>query len=119
MRQGRVFFIAAMVSLATGCGIGPRHFRSLADPSPLNRARAVGFGDNQPDAVAVPALIDRLEDRDPVVRISAHQSLRKRTRRDFGFVAWADAKERAKAVEHWRAWWRSRQAGLANSRTMP
>lgn len=108
-----------LLACSSGCGIGPRHFRALADPSPLNRARAVGLGDKQPDAIAIPALIDRLEDRDPVVRISAHQSLRQRTGRDFGFVAWADPAERAKAVAQWRAWWRSRQAGLANSRPMP
>ena len=48
-----------------------------------HRAIAGDLGD-------VPALIGRLEDADPVVRLAAHEELRRRTGRDFGFVPWAE-----------------------------
>jgi hypothetical protein len=127
----------AALLLALGCGVGPKHFRSLIDPAPVTRARAVGLGEGQPDSVAIPALIGRLDDNDPVVRLSANEALRKRTGQDFGFVAWADPAERAPAVARWKAWWqnrpatasrpiargraaaRPRQAGLVNSGPIP
>lgn len=105
--------------MSLGCGVGPKHFRSLLDNSPLTRARAVGMGRELPDSVVMPALIERLNDKDPVVRLSASEELRRRTGQDFGFVAWADAAERKPAVERWQAWWKARQAGLANSRKIP
>jgi len=70
----------------------------------LVRARAVGLGRRQPDSRVVPALVDRLADADPVVRLAAHEELRERTGRDFGFVPWASPDERASAIDRWRAW---------------
>jgi HEAT repeat protein len=109
----------ALVVSVAGCGITPRHFGAVADPSPLRRARAAGMGDNLPDDVVIPALIDRLEDPDAVVRLSANESLKKRTGSDLGFVAWAEPAVRGKAVKRWRAWWQQRQAALANSGRNP
>ncbi|HEV3122119.1 MAG TPA: hypothetical protein VGY53_09460 [Isosphaeraceae bacterium] len=77
------------------------------------------MGDNLPDDVVIPALLDRLEDRDAVVRVSASESLKKRTGTDLGFVAWAEPAAREKAVQQWRAWWKQRQASLANSGRIP
>ena len=51
----------------------------------------------------MPVLVDRLSDSDPVVRLAAHEELRKRTGRDFGYVPWASAEERAGPTESWRA----------------
>jgi hypothetical protein len=68
------------------------------------RARAVGLADSQPDAQVIPTLVGRLNDSDPVVRLAANEELKKRTRRDFGFQAWAGQEERATAVSRWRAW---------------
>ena len=75
-----------------------------ADPAPLVRARAVGWGRATSDPQVVPALVARLDDEDPVVRLAANEELRKRTGRDFGFVAWASAEERAAAIARWRSW---------------
>ena len=77
------------------------------------RSRAVALGDNLPDAVAVPALIDRLNDPDSVVRLSTNETLKRRTGQDFGFVAWSEAPERAQAVARWQAWWQA-QPGAAS-----
>jgi HEAT repeat protein len=119
MKGFRRCWAIPLMGLALGCGVGPRHFRSLADPSPLARARAAGLGGRRPEAEVIPALIGRLDDRDPVVRLSANEALRKRTGQDFGFVAWAEPQERAKAVARWQNWWNGRQGGLANSRQIP
>ena len=99
--------------LVLGCGVAPRHFRDLIDPAPMTRARATHLGDGLPEAVAVPALIDRLEDDDPVVRLSAHEALRRRSGQQFGFLPWADPAERARAVTRWRSWWTVRQRAIA------
>jgi hypothetical protein len=87
-----------------GCADGPRNLRKVQNPAPLVRARAVGLGRRQPDSYVVPALIDRLADADPVVRLAAHEELRERTGRDFGYIPWASVEERASAIDRWRAW---------------
>ena len=43
----------------------------MTDPAPIVRARSVGLGGDLPQGHVVPALINRLEDRDPVVRLAA------------------------------------------------
>ncbi len=70
----------------------------------MARARSVGLGRGQPDSQVVPALIARLDDEDPVVRLTANEELRKRTGRDFGYVPWASAEERSAAIARWRNW---------------
>jgi hypothetical protein len=87
-----------------GCAHGPRSFDKIQNPAPLTRARAVGLGGRKADAQVVPALVGRLGDSDPVVRLAAHEELRRRTGQDFGYVPWASAEERASAIGRWRAW---------------
>lgn len=105
---------AALVGLGLaimipGCGaLTPRNFRAMAHPAPVVRAGAVGLGDDQPDAVAIPAWIGRLDDKDPVVRMAANESLKGRTGQDFGFVAWDEPGPRAEAVAKWQGWWKTR-----------
>jgi hypothetical protein len=112
----RVFLVGLLLPMAVsgmGCSLAPKSFRDMIHPAPIVRARAVGLDDNQPEWVAVPALIERLNDSSDVVRMTASDGLKERTKRDFGFVAWAPADERAKAVARWKAWWEERrvQAG--------
>jgi hypothetical protein len=107
VRHGRsVAKLAILVALAQiwGCGQGPRNFRKIANPAPLTRARAVGLGGSKTDSHVLPALVGRLDDTDPVVRLAAYEELRKRTGQDFGFVPWASPEERTTAVARWRAW---------------
>jgi hypothetical protein len=107
------------VSLGSGCSIAPKTFQSLTHPAPIVRARAVGLGNDLPQSQVIPPLIERLDDPDAVVRLSAHEELRKRTGQDFGYVPWADASERAPATARWRNWWNSRKATLAKSGRNP
>jgi hypothetical protein len=109
----------ACLALGAGCSIAPKNFRKLTDPAPIVRARSVSLGAGQPQSKVVPALIDRLEDKDDVVRLVAFEELRKVTGKTFGYVPWAAPEERAAAVARWRGWWKERQAALAKSGTIP
>jgi hypothetical protein len=94
-----------LAMVGAGCSLGPRHFADVHDPAPLVRARAAGIADDTPRAAVVPELIERLGDPDSVVRLSAHEELRRRTGQDFGFRPWDDAPEREAAVARWVGWW--------------
>jgi len=96
--------LVGILGIAPGCGHGPRNFRKIQHPSPLVRARALSLGDRRPNAQVIPALVARLDDADPVVRLAAHEELKQRTGQDFGYVAWDEEPERKAAVERWRAW---------------
>jgi hypothetical protein len=100
---GRVALVVALAP-ALGCAHGPRRFGKIQHPAPLVRARAVGLARREPDSRAVPALVGRLADEDPVVRLAAHEELRRRTGRDFGYLPWASPEERSTAIDRWRAW---------------
>jgi hypothetical protein len=102
-RAGRL--IALTACLASGCTLAPRKFRDANDPAPLVRARALSLGDRLPDRMVIPTLLDRLDDPDPVVRMTAHEELRRRTGRDYGFRPWDDPAQRQQAAALWRAWW--------------
>lgn len=99
---------ATLAASGPGCSLAPKSFRDMIHTSPIVRARSIGFGEGQPEWVAVPAMIEQLNDPDRVVRMTAHDALKARTKRDFGFIAWAPAEERVKAVERWRVWWKDR-----------
>ena len=111
--------VAPLAALAIGCGIAPKTFRKVTDPAPIVRARSVGLGGKLPQGSVVPALINRLEDRDPVVRLAAFEELRKGTGRSFGFIPWGGDTERAGAVSRWRTWWKARQAALVKPAPIP
>ena len=70
----------------------------------MARARAVGRPNGQTDSQLMRTLVRRLADNDPVVRLTAHEELRKRTGFDFGYVPWATDEERALPMQRWRAW---------------
>ena len=112
----RAFLVGLALAAAgsgPGCSLAPKSFRDMIHPAPIVRARAVGLDDQQPEWVAIPAMIERLNDPDKVVRMTANDGLKERTRRDFGFVAWAPAEERAKAVGLWKGWWGDRRTQAA------
>ena len=98
VRMGRwisTVVLAAAMAPSWGCAHGPRRFRKVENPAPVVRARAVGLGRRQPDSQLLPALVTRLGDTDPVVRLAAFEELHKRTGQDFGYVPWASPEERS------------------------
>ncbi len=98
------FAVIAIPASISGCGLGPRNFRKITHPAPLVRARAMSLGYQQPDSVVIPALLGRLDDPDVVVRMAAHEELKRRTGRDFGYMPWGSLEDRASAISRWRAW---------------
>ena len=118
----RIVLALASFGLTTpfGCGVAPKAFSELGkNPAAINRARAVGLGQTRADDNVVPRLIERLDDTDPVVRLTAHEDLKRRTRQDFGFVPWAEAAERAPAAAQWKAWWQSSHGVVAEPTKTP
>ncbi len=95
---------AVALTQCWGCAHGPRRFRKIQSETPLVRARAVGLAARAKDTQVVPTLVGRLGDADPVVRLAAHEELRKRTGQDFGYLPWGTADERSRAIDRWRAW---------------
>ncbi|MFM7131460.1 MAG: HEAT repeat domain-containing protein, partial [bacterium] len=61
---------------------------------------------------AIPVLIDRLSDPDPVVRLASHEALKRRTGQNFGYQPYIEGDELAAAVGRWKQWW----AGTTNGR---
>ncbi|MGC8641600.1 MAG: HEAT repeat domain-containing protein [Isosphaeraceae bacterium] len=98
-----VTLIVLLIS-CSGCGLGPRNFRKINHPAPLMRARAIGLGSRRSTAEVIPLLLGRLNDPDVVVRMAAHEELKRRTGQDFGYQPWASEWERADAINRWRAW---------------
>jgi hypothetical protein len=105
--------LAALTAGAGGCSIAPRNFFSSGNPAPVVRARALGMGRTLPEPSVVPTLLARLDDPDPVVRMTAHEELKRRTGQDFGYKPWDEPTERGPAVAAWRTWWLGLQAELA------
>lgn len=110
--------MAGLLAGLSGCTIAPKRFSDTANPAPLVRARAATMGDHLPSQVVVPALLDRLNDSDPVVRLTAHEELKRRTRQDFGYQPMEEPAAREQAVARWRAWW-SAQSSRSIAQTVP
>jgi len=103
-RLAAAFAVIVIPASISGCGLGPRNFRKITHPAPLVRARAISLGYGQPDSVVLPALLERLNDSDVVVRLAAHEELKQRTGRDLGYLPWGSTEERSKAIGRWHSW---------------
>jgi hypothetical protein len=101
-----------LLSIAGCGGITHRSLSGFTHPSGVVRARAVSQGEGRNEARLIPALIERLNDPDPVVQLTANEELKRVTGRDFGFANWLDADERSAAVARWRAWWEQLRDGV-------
>jgi hypothetical protein len=112
-RLAAAFAVIPLLTAISGCGLGPRNFRKITHPAPLVRARAMSLGYGQPDAVVLPALLGRLNDSDMVVRLAAHEELKLRTGRDFGYLPWGSIEERSKAISRWQSWLAGKPSGQA------
>ncbi len=117
-RNGPATLILAAHLATAGCGLAPRSFRALKQPEGIKRARAATLADRLPDERAIPPLIARLDDPDPVVRMTAHEELKKRTGKNFGYEPWLEEAERAPARDKWRSWWQARESSLAKAGQM-
>lgn len=92
-----------------GCEAGGSYHAKFTDHDPSVRLWAVHHAGDTKDQAAVPYLIDRLSDSDKTVRLFAIMALEKITGTRRGYVVYAPAEEREKAIEEWRRWQASRQ----------
>ena len=117
MIHHRVWPAIVLAALPSGCSLAPKSFNKVDHPAPIMRARSVGLANKSPKSEVVPALINRLEDTDPVVRLAAYEELKKETGKSFGYVPWGRDAERATAVTRWKAWWQQQlKAGMSRLR---
>ena len=114
-----IFVYGLPAIFLAGCSMAPKSFLSMSDPAAINRARAVSFGRSEPDSAAIPVLIRRLTDDDPVVRLSSHEALKKRTGQDFGYLPYAEGDELNTSVSRWQQWWASGQNGRMFATSQP
>jgi hypothetical protein len=99
-----------------GCSLAPKNFQGITKDEPLVRARAIPMGRKLSDDKVMPHLINSLDDHDQVVRLAANEELKKRSGQDFGYVPYAEPKDRQPAVSQWRAWWAARQVSFPQLR---
>ena len=96
--------MVAAVAPFWGCATGRAALARSSTRRPWCGPGRSGWDVVKPDSQVIPALVGRLGDTDPVVRLAAHEELRRRTGRDFGYVPWASPEERSSAIDRWRAW---------------
>ena len=88
-----------------GNRLGYRTFeRDIQSSDPGDRIRAIIYAANAGDRRTVPLIVDRLEDEDETVRMSAVEALKQITGRDYGYRSFDPPYVRAQAVERWRNW---------------
>ncbi len=95
-----------------GCQ-GSRGLAGIQSADPRERSLAIREAAEAKDARAIPLLVDRLEDEDDGVRFYAILGLERITGERFGYHYSKPARERAGAVERWRAYVEGRGHGGA------
>ena len=94
-------------------GSPPRRFSTSTIPLRLSGARSVGLSQGLPESQVVPALLDRLEDKDPVVRLAAAEELKQGDGPQLRICALGERDGPGRAVARWRAWWKQRQQSFS------
>jgi HEAT repeat protein len=113
-----------LLGVAAGCGAepSPRPVRpefDLHHPSGTIRLHAIAQVAARRETSQVPALIERLDDEDPAVRLQAAAALREITGHDTGYEAYFSPAERQRHVGLWRAWWAARSRAAPVPATRP
>ena len=110
LRTAALVLVLGVPVLMGGCTSAPPKVsdwrQDIRSDKRLLRLQAVMFASRAPAREAVPALIERLEDVDDVVRSMAYEALVRKTGQDIAFDPIGDPFERKEAVEMWRGWWR-------------
>ena len=99
----RFWLVLPCVLTLAGCQ-GSRGLAGIQSADPLERSLAIREAAEAKDTRAVPLLVDRLEDEDDGVRFYAILALERITGERFGYHYSKPARERAGAVERWRAY---------------
>ena len=89
------------IILAGGC-VTTAYRSKIQDPYAYDRIVAIREAGERRDRMAVPLLVDRLEDEDPAVRFYSILALERITGDRLGYRYEESASERHEAVERWR-----------------
>ena len=93
-------FLAATALAGCDASVAP----SFDDPTPQARIGALGRAASSGDLSSVPRCVENLSSDDAAVRMAAAGALRRLTGETLGYRFDAPAKERAEAIDRWRAW---------------
>jgi hypothetical protein len=85
---------------------------TLADKDPVVRFESAAALLDKGDLSGVPVLIASLRDQDRKIRFKSIESLKRFTKKDFGYDFAADEAERTAAAGRWDAWWAKTRAEL-------
>ena len=105
------WFWAIMVLTLAGCNSPlnrKMQLSDLQDPDPAVRVMAIKWAGDNKVSLAVPQLVDFLQDEDRSVRFYAIEALRRITGTDKGYDYKAGPELRAEAVKRWREFLKER-----------
>lgn len=105
-----LLLLGACASDAPPAPIQPQF--DLYHPSTSRRIQAIGAVEQRGAVQHVPDLVRLLDDREPAVRMLAHDTLERMTGRRAEFAAYAPLEQRAPVVSSWKAWLAQRPGGV-------
>jgi hypothetical protein len=103
----RAFILAVLLLLNGGCAPTTPGAASFHGPDPASRMAALTEAAQRGDRLAVPQIVEMLDDADPAVRLLAGGTLQKLTGLTHGYDASAPRYQRLEAQARWRQWVRS------------
>jgi len=103
-RFSGLLFVLIMVLVFAGCQSagGQRGDTGLESSNPTLRIMAIKRAGDSKDSLAVPQLVDCLQNEDDSVRFYAVEALRRITGTDRGYVYKDPPQKRAAAVKRWQ-----------------
>ena len=105
-----VWFLTAAILMLVGCSSPVDRKIEISDlnnPNPMVRIMAIKWAGDNKVSLAIPQLVDFLQDEDKSVRFFAIEALRRITGTDNGYDYKANPQLRAEAVERWREFLKS------------
>jgi hypothetical protein len=96
--------VATLAAATAGGCHEPTGPRTIANPDPAVKIPAMKSAVAERDRDKAAAMVKNLESDDPAVRLFAIEGLRRLTGEDFGYDYYADADQRAPAVQRWKQW---------------
>jgi hypothetical protein len=101
---------AALSCCAAGCfGGGGREPVSLKARDPASKIPAIKKAAAAKETRTAPILVKSLESDDPAVRFYAIRGLQDLTGETFGYVWYADDKQRRASLDQWKQWLGARE----------
>ena len=105
-----VWFLTAAILMLVGCSSPVDRKIEISDlnnPNPMVRIMAIKWAGDNKVSLAIPQLVDFLQDEDKSVRFFVIDALRRITGTDNGYDYKANPQLRAEAVERWREFLKS------------